>query len=342
MTAVNNEATSHHLNNTMVSDTIAARFPHEATQDLPTVVRSFYRDQIRSWPMLAEGVNALASAQSRTIRLDDATVMLQYNPKRIVSTAAKVDPASIKERKCFLCVDHLPAEQRGILYREKFLILCNPMPIFPEHFTVSHVDHIPQSIEEQILPMLDLAHDLAGSYAVFYNGPKCGASAPDHMHFQACPAGSIPVEKESLDPLRRREMRTIASVSVSMLERYHRGVIVLSGKVRQDMELTFLRLTAAMRKMSNTVDEPMMNVLCSYSGGSWNLIVIPRTKHRPDVYFLDGEQKILISPAAVDIGGVIVTPAEKDFHGVDAGTIDRIFREVTVDDDTIYSLIKSL
>jgi ATP adenylyltransferase/5',5'''-P-1,P-4-tetraphosphate phosphorylase II len=326
----------------MLSDTIANRFPHEATDELPTVVRSFYRDQIRSWPMLAEGVNALASVQTRNIRLDDATVLLQFNPKRIVSTAAKVDPASIKERRCFLCVDNLPAEQRGILYRDTFLILCNPMPIFAEHFTVSHIDHIPQSIEEQILPMLDLAKDLEGSHAVFYNGPKCGASAPDHMHFQACPAGSIPVENESLDPSRRRHVRTIASVSVSMLERYHRGVIVLSGQQRQDMELTFLRMTGAMRKMTNTVDEPMMNIICSYSGGTWNLIVIPRTKHRPGVYFLEDDRKILISPAAVDIGGMIVTPAEKDFHGVDAGTIDRIFREVTVNDDTIHSLIRSL
>lgn len=292
--------------------------------------------------MLADGVKALASVQTRSIRLDDATVMLQFNPKRIVSTAAKVDPASIKERKCFLCVNHLPAEQRGILYRDSFLILCNPMPIFAEHFTVSHVDHIPQSIEEQILPMLDLAKDLEGSHAVFYNGPKCGASAPDHMHFQACPAGSIPVEHESLDPSRRRYVRTIASVTASMLERYHRGVIVLNGQQRQEMELTFLRLTGAMRKMTNSVDEPMMNVICSYSGGSWNLIVIPRTKHRPDVYFLDGDQKILISPAAVDIGGMIVTPAEKDFRGVDAGTIDRIFREVTVSDDIIQSIIRSL
>jgi hypothetical protein len=292
--------------------------------------------------MLAEGVRALGTVQTREIPLGDTAAFVQFNPKRIVSTGAKVDPASIAERKCFLCVRNLPAEQRGVLYDEKFLVLCNPMPIFREHFTVSHVEHIPQSIEEQILPMLNLAKDLGGTHTVFYNGPKCGASAPDHMHFQVSPAGSIPVERESVDSKIRHSVRTFASVSVATLDRYHRAVIVLEGKILQEMELTFLRLAAAMRKIMKAVDEPMMNVLCSYQDGMWRMIIFPRAKHRPDVYHFEGDRKVLISPAAVDIGGLIITPAQKDFLNVDGTAIREIFHEVSVDDDILQSIIRSI
>ncbi|MHB1051190.1 MAG: DUF4922 domain-containing protein, partial [Bacteroidota bacterium] len=138
----------------MLSQTIASRFSPSSAVPLVRLVQQLYQEQIQSWPMLTEGVRALGTVQTREIPLGDTAAFVQFNPKRIVSTGAKVDPASIKERKCFLCVSHLPAEQRGVLYDEKFLVLCNPMPIFREHFTVSHVEHIPQSIEEQILPML--------------------------------------------------------------------------------------------------------------------------------------------------------------------------------------------
>jgi ATP adenylyltransferase/5',5'''-P-1,P-4-tetraphosphate phosphorylase II len=326
----------------MLSQTISSRFSQSSALPLARLVQQLYQEQIQSWPMLAEGVNALGTVQTREIPLDGTSVFVQFNPNRIVSTGAKVDPASIKERKCFLCVPHLPAEQRGVLYDEKFLVLCNPMPIFREHFTVSHVEHIPQSIEEQILPMLNLAKDLDETHTVFYNGPKCGASAPDHMHFQVSPAGAIPVERESVDPKIRSTVRTIASVSVSTLDRYHRAVIVLEGKMLQEMELTFLRLTAAMRKTMKAADEPMMNVLCSYRDGAWRMIIFPRAKHRPDVYHLEGNEKVLISPAAVDIGGLVITPAQKDFLTVDGPAIGKIFHEVSVDDEILHSIIRSM
>lgn len=326
----------------MLSQKISSRYSESSALSLTRLIQQLYLEQIRSWPMLAEGVAALGTVQTRRISLDHTGVAVQFNPKRIVSTGAKVDPASIKERKCFLCVPHLPGEQRGVLYGEKFLVLCNPMPIFREHFTVSHVEHIPQSIEEQILPMLNLAKDLNGTHTVFYNGPKCGASAPDHMHFQVSPAGAIPVEQDCMDPAVRRTARTVASVAVATLERYHRAAIVMEGSVLQEMELAFLRLAGAMRKAMKAVDEPMMNVLCSHHNGMWRMIVFPRSKHRPEAYHREGDQKILISPAAVDIGGLIITPAEKDFLTVDGRGIGNIFREVSVDDDTLHTIINSM
>lgn len=270
----------------MLSQKVYSQFPNSSNDSLSHLSLDLYTNQQKHWQMLADGVSALKNVQTRSVDCGTFSVRLQYNPKRIVSTGAKVDAASIKERKCFLCVGNLPAEQQGVLFKEKYLILCNPMPIFKEHFTISHIDHIPQSIEEQILTFLSLAKELSPTYSVFYNGPKCGASAPDHMHFQASPAGLIPVEREIIE--RREIKKQIAGVSISTVKEYGRSVIVLEGNTEQEMELTFLRLTRAMRIVMNTNEEPMMNVIGSYDSGRWRLIVFVRSKHRPEVFFKDG------------------------------------------------------
>ncbi len=292
--------------------------------------------------MLHNGVKALDAVQFRDVDCGDFSVRLQYNPQRIVSSGAKVDAASIKARKCFLCQENLPPEQLGILYQEKFLILCNPMPIFREHFTISHINHIPQSIEENVLPLLNLAKDFSSSHTIFYNGPKCGASAPDHMHFQASPSGIIPVERDAHEKNRRIHRKKIGGVDFYSLEGYGREVIMLESSIKQDMEFSFLRLVGAMRKIENTTEEPLLNVLCNYSENSWRMIVFPRSKHRPDMYFQEGDKQVLISPAAVDIGGLIVTPKEKDFQSVDSIIIKKIFTEVSVSHEVTRQIISAL
>ncbi len=314
-----------------------ALFPDSHRSTLFDLSVQLYEQQQRHWPMLSEGVNALDSVRTREVDCGEFSVRLQFNPKRIVSTGAKVDAASIKERKCFLCTASLPPEQRGVLVRGDYLVLCNPMPIFREHFTISHVDHIPQSIEESILPFLALTKDLSPRYSLFYNGPKCGASAPDHMHFQASPSGSIPAEKELHSRLRR--IKTVGAVSVSLAEEYGRQAAVLEGAREQEMELTFLRLTTAMRNVLRTTEEPMMNVIGSYSDGVWRLIVFLRAKHRPAVFFHEGEAKVMVSPAAVDIGGLVVTPLEKDFLSLDRSMIKDIFAEVSVSRESAHAII---
>lgn len=294
------------------------------------------------WQMLAEGAAALDGVHTRIINCGTFAVRLQFNPKRIVSTGAKVDPASIKERKCFLCLPHLPPEQQGVLYRDKFMVLCNPMPIFREHFTISHVEHIPQSIEEHIIDFLDLAKDFTDSHTIFYNGPKCGASAPDHMHFQASPKNTIPIENEAMVVERRRLYKRIGEVNILQLANTGRSNIVLESGNRQDIEFAFLRLTGAMRKVMKTDEEPMLNALCSFTDGLWRIIVFPRSKHRPDFYFKEGEERLLISPAAVDIGGLIITPIERDFQRVDASIVTQIFDEVSVNREVHRQLLTHL
>ena len=267
---------------------------------------------------------------------------LQFNPGRIVSTGAKVDARSIRERRCFLCVENLPEPQKGIVYKDRFLILCNPAPIFAEHFTISHIHHVSQILGPYIPAMLDLARDLSPQLTVFYNGPKCGASAPDHMHFQANPTGLIPVENAAQKKLHRVFRRSLDSVDILTLRDFGRQVIVLESLHRENLANVLNKLLDSLRQTVGVSEEPMMNVLCSFTDGAWRVILFPRSKHRPDVYFKEEAERVLISPAAVDIGGLIVTPLEKDFKTVNASLVESIFQEVSLPsaivDETILRL----
>ena len=303
---------------------------------------SLLDNQKETWPQLTSGYASLDSIRLREIECNGYSVWLQFNPGRIVSTGAKVDAKSIQERRCFLCVQNLPATQKGVLYKEEFLVLCNPAPIFPEHFTISHVEHIPQLFGNFTLRFLELARDLSPRLTVFYNGPKCGASAPDHMHFQACPTGTIPVEKAALEPKYRHVRLTLHDVRIVTLSNFGRQVIVLESQNLENLQAVLDDITSALNVVMGTTGEPMMNLLCSYSGTSWRVILFPRSKHRPDAYFNEGNERILISPAAVDIGGLIITPLEKDFLTVDAPTIERIFDEVSLAKSKVDSALDSL
>jgi hypothetical protein len=299
-------------------------------------------EQERTWPRLREGTAALKEVKIRTIHCGGYDVQLQFNPRRIHSTGAKVDADSIRERKCFLCPANLPLEQQGILYKNEFLLLCNPAPIFEYHGTIIHLHHIPQAIETQMEVVLTLAKDLSPSYTLFYNGPKCGASAPDHWHVQASPAGMIPIELESRDPERIELVKTYHNVKLSTMKNYGRGVMMMESDDYKELCAMFLRTVAALRSFLATHEEPPMNIIFSYNQDCWRLIIIPRKKHRPDMYFKDGEERVLISPAAVDIGGLMITPMEKDFERVDAVAIQAIFAEVCYGEDVIHKILDRL
>jgi ATP adenylyltransferase/5',5'''-P-1,P-4-tetraphosphate phosphorylase II len=308
---------------------------------LPERLQQLISDQKQTWREFADGYSALRAIKTRNMDCDGFSVTLQFNPRRFTSTSAQVDQQSLQSRKCFLCVENLPEEQRGILYEDNFLILCNPAPIFDRHFTISHVNHREQSIEAFPGVFLDLARELSPSYTVFYNGPKCGASAPDHMHFQACPANVLSIEALSADESKRVLKRKDEAVSVWTLRNCGRQAIVIESPDKRAAELALRRLLGAMRKTLATTDEPMVNVLCSFSAGTWRLIIFPRSKHRPEVYYREGNNQILISPAAVDLGGLIVTPLEKDFSSVDAQMVESIFREVSLDESTVERIFEA-
>lgn len=305
-------------------------------------IAQLVQDQKKSWKRLSDGYRALGATKTRTIPCDGFSVILQFNPERIVSTAARVDDRSIRNRTCFLCVENLPDEQRGILYQDSLLILCNPAPIFQNHCTVSSVEHRPQSIGESWKVFFDLARELSPLYTIFYNGPRCGASAPDHMHFQICPIGVLPVERDAVERGRRDVRFQGDNVAVFTLNRYSRQVLVIEGEQQSNMEHICGQLLAAMKHVLNVSDEPMVNVLSSFAGGKYTTMIFPRSKHRPDAYFRTDDERLLISPAAADMGGFIVAPIEKDFHSIDSRTVENIYKEVSLDSHYVSSILQSL
>jgi hypothetical protein len=309
---------------------------------LAELPRQLLEQQKLTWPQLTMGYASLGTVRLREIHCRGFSVWLQFNPGRILSTGAKVDARSIRQRQCFLCVENLPELQKGILYKDEFLILCNPAPIFAEHFTISNIHHVPQIFAPYVLTMLDLARDLTPHLTVFYNGPKCGASAPDHMHFQANPMGLIPVETAAQEESRRVFRQSLNSVDVFTLRDFGRQVILLESRKRENLADLLNKVSDSLRQTVGAIEEPMINVLCSFADGAWRVIVFPRSKHRPDVYFKEEAERVLISPAAVDIGGLIVTPMEKDFKTVNPALVESIFQEVclppAIVDETILRL----
>jgi hypothetical protein len=247
----------------------------------------------------------------------------------MVSSAARVDAASIAERRCFLCGANLPAGQRGLAWGEDYRILVNPYPIFPEHFTIPTLAHTDQSIAGRLSDMLDLARGL-DRHVVFYNGPRSGASAPDHAHFQAGNKGFLPAEAELDGAAKETLLRTADGATLSRLKDWGRAGFLIESADRAGAALLFETLVRHLPRGADE-SEPGMNLLVWWEGTAWRIVVIARAKHRPDRYYAPGAENLLISPGAVDLGGVFVTPRQEDFEKITAADAADILAEVTLD-----------
>jgi hypothetical protein len=309
---------------------------------LSSLCRNLLAEQKVSWQQLRQGYQALKAAEIRDVSCPGYTLKVQWNPQRIVSSAARVDPASIRARPCFLCLKNLPEAQRAILYRKEYVVLCNPAPIFSQHYTISHVHHRPQSIEPALTAFLTLMRDFSPHFTVLYNGPRSGASAPDHQHFQAAPAGVMPVEADICADKKLHLLKSKDGVDVFRAEGLGRAILVLKGARQDHVESALLNAIAAMRAAFQTVDEPMMNLLGSHREDHWMILIFPRARHRPEVYDLAGEAQILITPASVEMGGFFITPLEKDFRVLDAKLIENIFQDVSVDEKAMEWIVDAL
>jgi len=324
---------------------LASVSPGSSPGSLVRAIRALFTAQVKSWPHVAAAYTSLNSIAVREIECAGYSVRLQFNPKRIVSTGAKVDAQSINERKCFLCIENLPPEQKGVLYKNdgnEFVVLVNPIPIFQQHFTISHVAHLPQAFEPNIGVFLSLAADLSPAFSVFYNGPRCGASAPDHAHFQASPSGTIPVENDANDPHRKKYLRNAGNVSCFTLENYGRQVVAFESSNKEELGKAMSMLLLKLQHIFPSNEEPLMNVLASVNNGVWRVIFFLRAKHRPHYYDLAGEAQVMISPALVDMGGLIVTPKERDFRRADASLVHEIFEEVSISRRAMEQVIASI
>jgi hypothetical protein len=314
----------------------------EGGPSLSSLCRSLLAEQKTSWSQLRQGYQALKTAEIRDVSCPGYTLKVQWNPQRIVSSAARVDPASIRARPCFLCRENLPEAQRTILYRKEYVVLCNPAPIFSQHYTISHVHHRPQSIEPALTAFLALMRDFSPHFTVLYNGPRSGASAPDHQHFQAAPAGTMPVEADIRADGKLQLLKSKDDVDVFRAEGLGRAILILKGARQDHVVSALLNAIAAMRAAFQAVDEPMMNLLGSYREDHWMILIFPRGRHRPKVYDLKGEAQILITPASVEMGGLFITPLEKDFRTVNAELINNIFQDVSVDEKAMEWIVDAL
>ena len=299
-------------------------------------------EQKKAWQDLRKGYEFLKDVRERDLSCRGFSARLQYNPGRMKSSTAEVSKINAKERQCFLCLDHLPEGQKGIQYKGDYLILGNPMPVFSPHYTVSHIDHRLQAIDEHIGTFLQLMADLGPSWTVLYNGPKCGASAPDHLHFQAAPSGQMPIEKEIQEEKRLALIKKIEGVLFYRVRDLGREAIILQGDDPIAIERVLKDFQNALKKVLITDEEPMMNIAGFYGEGKWRLVIFPRQKHRPDVFFKDGDARVVVSPGVIDMGGLLITPVKRDFERLDATAVESIYREVSLDRKTVERAIDAM
>ena len=291
--------------------------------------------------MAAGNFEALKGVKVKELDVDGMTVKVQFNPARIVSSSAKVDAKSLKERKCFLCGANRPEVQRGIEWGPdgKYIILINPFPIFPRHLTIPDQRHVDQLIYERVEDMMDLAHEL-DEYTVFYNGPKCGASAPDHMHFQAGNSDFLTIAP-ALEKAELKEIAKDGEATLYLVDTLPLNVFVVDAKDHKEGARLFKRLYDALPQKEGET-EPMMNLLCYATPAGERLVVIPRKQHRPSFSGMEGEGKMLLIPASVDMGGVFITPLEKDFVKLDADLVRTIVDELCLSNDEIAAVAERL
>ncbi len=330
------------MNNVLINLSELERYG--ATTPLSSLAFALLNQQKQNWQLCGNNYNALSDILIKKFYIGNNEIKVQYNPGRIKSTAAKVDKVSVKERKCFLCLENLPPEQRGIPFGSDFLILCNPFPIFKEHFTIIKKTHVPQTISGNFRTFLELLKSLGDKLTVFYNGPECGASAPDHMHFQAGTRNAMPLENEYelLSEKYGKPLIQTGKNKLTAVDDNLRKMFFIESDDSKVAEELFDILFLAMQKIQGTDEEPMMNIIGNFENNKWKLVVFPRAKHRPAYFFLDEPERIMVSPAAVDMSGLIIVPREQDFEKLDEEKIHKIYSEVCLNKNEFEKLASML
>jgi len=297
----------------------------------PLGARGLFQQQLSNWELARNNYKSLKTVQTKSFDFGDYSVKVQFNPARMVSSGAKVDAKTISERPCFLCAANRPAEQRAIEFGD-YEILVNPFPIFPEHFTIPRKEHTPQQIKPFFSDMLELAKAM-DDYLIFYNGPQCGASAPDHMHFQAGSKDFLPLLN---DYFRLKDTHTDLLVSTEKMQLfqmtdYGRAVYVIestdSENAQDSFEKLYDRLSLTLSKGEGT--EPLMNIVCIYKNSKWFVFVLPRKAFRPWQYSAEGDKQLLISPATVEMCGIFITPVESHFEKISKDDVLSILEQLS-------------
>lgn len=325
-------------------------------------IYKFVRDQLSRWPLACENYRALKNVQVREVEVGGLTVKLQFNPARIISSAARLSKEDVAARKCFLCRENRPQEQMLVKFDgrkgKKYHILVNPYPIFPDHLVIAMNRHTDQSIWKRYVDMLDLARKYDG-FTFFYNGPKSGASAPDHHHFQAAPKGLIPLQND-IDRLWkdiRDEKEGCAGqeqnaggldflISEQDASLYHyskftTGILALKAETSKSAAKMLYRLLDCV-ELQDGDKEPQFNLFTWWQDGEFRSIVILRSRHRSHHYFSDGPDHLTMSPGCADMGGVFIVPVEDEYHKITPELLTEMVQEVSVSKDQETRIINRL
>ena len=302
-------------------------------------ISRFFNRQMEKWADARHRFRDLKHVE--THQLSDQ-LKVQWNPARIVSTGAKIDKKTLGDRPCFLCDKNRPKEQISKQIDERFLLLVNPFPILPIHFTIPARKHQPQSIYKNYGEMHRFL-SLHSELMVFYNGPKCGASAPDHLHFQAGTSGILPLQANW-----QRLSRNLTDVislnddeKIALIHDFVVPAFVIISKSEDSDEALFQRLYKSMPVRGDET-EPMMNIIAWRKGDEYISVVIPREKHRPEAYFAEGDAQMMVSPGALDMSGLIITPREEDFRKLTEESATAILQECGVSTDKMNSIVTKL
>ena len=302
----------------------------------------FFNRQLEKWDDARRRYHDLRSVKTRELVVGASSIHVQWNPARIVSTGATISKQAIAERPCFLCEQNRPKEQIKKSIDSRYDLLVNPFPILPIHFTIPSVKHEPQLIREaysEIHKMLEEYPELT----VFYNGPKCGASAPDHAHFQAGTSGILPLQM-SWKRL-SHNLQPVVSLNddegISLIEEYPCPALLIHSRSQNGDEQLFRRLYEALPQHEDET-EPMMNIVSWRSDDDYLTVVFPRGKHRPDCYYVEGSDQYIISPGALDMAGLIITPRQEDFERLTPELALGILKEVSLSKDELQEVINHL
>ena len=304
-----------------------------------STISRFFNRQLEKWDDARHRFRDLKHVETKKLSEE---VRLQFNPARIVSTGAKIDKKTLGERPCFLCDKNRPKEQMSQQIDERFHLLVNPFPILPVHFTIPARKHQPQAIYKNYGEMHRFL-SLHSELMVFYNGPKCGASAPDHLHFQAGTSGILPLQAnwQRLS----RNLTDIISLNdeekIAVVRDFIVPAFVIISKSEESDETLFHRLYKSM-PMRGDETEPMMNIIAWRKGDEYISVVIPREKHRPEAYFAEGDAQVMVSPGALDMSGLIITPREEDFHKLTEESATTILQECGISTEKMNCIVTKL
>ena len=302
-------------------------------------ISRFFNRQLEKWADARHRFRDLKHVEAHPL---SDQVKLQWNPARIVSTGAKIDKKTLGERPCFLCDKNRPKEQMAKPIDEQFQLLVNPFPILPVHFTIPARKHQPQLIYKNYGEMHRFL-SLHSELMVFYNGPKCGASAPDHLHFQAGTSGVLPLQtnwqrlsRNLTDIISLNDEEKIAAIRDFIVPAF-----VIISKSEDSDETLFRRLYKSMPQRGDET-EPMMNIIAWRKGEEYISVIIPREKHRPEAYFAEGDAQIMVSPGALDMSGLIITPREEDFRKLTEEKATALLQECGVSEEKMNAIITKL